>query len=202
VPVVFGIDPGITNLGVALIALDGAVRVRKLRVTCEDDDGSVVSDFLRCRAMELALYTWLSENLPRVRRVVCAGRAVNDPVVCVEGPSFGRHPKGSIQAGMLHAAVHGALLRCRHAVVIVVPPTVLKKYVTGKGNASKEAMLEGILLRWFRQGAAPGFGSQDLYEAYALARLGQDAVTGTKEWLQKAIYVYQVSEDTFERIYG
>lgn len=47
-----------------------------------------------------------------------------------------------------------------------VEPTVLKKFVTGKGNAKKDIMIKEILKKW-----KVDFNSNDLADAYALARL-------------------------------
>jgi crossover junction endodeoxyribonuclease RuvC len=49
-----------------------------------------------------------------------------------------------------------------------VPPTVLKKWTTGKGNSDKDAMATYVQNRW-------GFKNEnsDIIDAYALARLGQ-----------------------------
>ena len=61
-------------------------------------------------------------------------------VVAVEGPSL--HSKG--QAGMISAAeVRGvARLAARHAIGedrwVEIPPSSIKKYATGKGNAGKD----------------------------------------------------------------
>jgi crossover junction endodeoxyribonuclease RuvC len=53
------------------------------------------------------------------------------------------------------------------------PPTLLKKFTTGKGNSNKKAIAEVVLSRW-------GFSSKsdDVVDAYALARLGQALVSG------------------------
>jgi crossover junction endodeoxyribonuclease RuvC len=50
----------------------------------------------------------------------------------------------------------------------VCPPTQLKKWTTGKGNAKKPDMAASVLDRW-------GFtsASDDIVDAFALAKLGQ-----------------------------
>jgi len=55
---------------------------------------------------------------------------------------------------------------------VEVPPTSLKKFVTGKGNAKKDLMLLGVYKRW-------EFDTEDDNEAdaYALAQFGR-ALTG------------------------
>lgn len=48
---------------------------------------------------------------------------------------------------------------------IIVSPTVLKKYVTGKGTASKEQMLAGVEAKW-----GVKFADHNLADAYSLAQ--------------------------------
>jgi Holliday junction resolvasome RuvABC endonuclease subunit len=52
-----------------------------------------------------------------------------------------------------------------------VPPTVLKKWTTGKGNSDKVVVGQHIEKRW-------GFRNEnsDIMDAYALARLGQSSI--------------------------
>lgn len=47
---------------------------------------------------------------------------------------------------------------------LVVPPTVLKKYTTGKGTAKKGEMVEAVNSRW-----QAGIKNDNLADAYALA---------------------------------
>lgn len=53
------------------------------------------------------------------------------------------------------------------------PPTSLKKWVTGKGNAKKEDMAHHVFERW--QYKSP---SDDITDAYALAMLGKAVLSG------------------------
>lgn len=48
-----------------------------------------------------------------------------------------------------------------------VPPTTLKKWVTGKGTANKAAMADAVLARWGYQSP-----SDDIVDAVALAQVG------------------------------
>lgn len=61
-----------------------------------------------------------------------------------------------------------AALSARSHNWIEVPPTVLKKWTTGRGNASKDEMRLAVKERW-------GFTSEshDVVDAYALAQMGQ-----------------------------
>ena len=52
--------------------------------------------------------------------------------------------------------------------VVLVSPATLKKFVTGKGNAKKDAMAEHALRRWGHT-----FDTDDECDAYCLYRLGE-----------------------------
>jgi crossover junction endodeoxyribonuclease RuvC len=51
--------------------------------------------------------------------------------------------------------------------VVIVPPSTLKKYVTGKGNANKVAMVAAVKERWGQE-----FKDHNAADAYSLAKLG------------------------------
>lgn len=89
--------------------------------------------------------------------------------VCMEGyasaSKFGRE-----QAGELGYAVKRTLrFHGMHGVYpTIVPPTALKKFVTGSGTAKKNEMLLGVYKRWGME-----FSDDNLADAYALARLAE-----------------------------
>lgn len=61
-----------------------------------------------------------------------------------------------------------AMLTNRCDTVVEVPPQSLKKFVTGKGNAEKSAMMMHVLKRWGHTSE-----NDDCADAFALAKLGQ-----------------------------
>lgn len=54
---------------------------------------------------------------------------------------------------------------------LVVPPTVLKKYVTGKGTAKKDAMVLAVNDKW-----QAGIKNDNLADAYALAHYSRSVI--------------------------
>ena len=82
------------------------------------------------------------------RLVVSAGYPIEGyPCsICIEGLAFGARDTGQERAGLWYRLVdeleNGG---CR---VIVVPPTSLKKFVTGAGNAEKSMMVREVFRRW------------------------------------------------------
>jgi len=52
--------------------------------------------------------------------------------------------------------------------IVLVPPTILKKFVTGKGNAEKNIMILHIYKKWKRE-----FSDNNQADAFALAKFGE-----------------------------
>lgn len=75
-------------------------------------------------------------------------------------------------SGMLHGAVRVALME-HEMRVMLVPPAVLKRYATGKGNASKSEMLAEAVRRFGYQGA-----DHNEADALWLRDLGLSIVSG------------------------
>lgn len=51
---------------------------------------------------------------------------------------------------------------------VLVPPTVLKKFVTGKGNSDKSIMIKEVYKRW-----GADINDDNIADAYGLARIGR-----------------------------
>lgn len=188
-----GIDPGFGKGKLGLAALrDEQSSVQAYGVDILKDIAGTLADTLRAEQIKDFVYRWINDftNKPLIVDGIC----INAPVIVIEAPAFGRQPARSVQTGVLHSALYRAILSLKYAHTIVVPPTVLKKYVTGKGNASKELMMESIIRKWF-SGNVPFFGTQDLYEAYALAEFGRFLVTKTKDKKLKAsVDAYEINK--------
>lgn len=90
-------------------------------------------------------------------------------VIVIEGYAYGAqsrsHAIGEL-GGVIKLALYEMGLSC-----VVVPPTTLKKYTTGKGNAQKSLMLKKVYTRW-------DFDTENdnIADAYALARFGSEYV--------------------------
>lgn len=64
-------------------------------------------------------------------------------VAIVEAPAYHGHPLAMIRLGQAAGVLHVALHRL-NVTVIEVPPSRLKRYATGKGNADKDAMAAAL----------------------------------------------------------
>ena len=90
-------------------------------------------------------------------------------VVVIEGYSFGSQGRSVYQIGELGGVVRREFWR-RRIPFIEVPPSTLKKYTTGKGNANKDAMLAAAIRRFGFAGV-----SNDEADAFLLWCMAMDA---------------------------
>ena len=126
---VMGLDLSLTGTGIALIGDSG---IRTGLLTSKGTKADTLED----------RFTRLQTIVNQIR-----AHAPENALIVVEGPSFasvgGAHHDRS---GLWWLVV--AQLQLDHYTVVTVPPTVLKKYVTGKGNASKDDVLLAVDRRY------------------------------------------------------
>jgi crossover junction endodeoxyribonuclease RuvC len=91
-------------------------------------------------------------------------------LVVVEGPAMGSNT-GHMhdRSGLWWLVVHG--LRGRGISVVEVPPSCLKRYATGKGNASKGEVIEAVTRRFPEVETG---GDDNRCDALVLAAMGHD----------------------------
>lgn len=140
--VVVGIDPSLTHT-----VMHGPGTRASIQTRPKDYPHGIA----RLAAIRDRLETWLA--------------AITPGVAYVEGYAYGaRYNREAL--GELGGVVRLALADLQWSVV-VVPPTMLKKFVTGAGNGEKDHMMREIWKRW--QYDATDNNDAD---AYALMRLG------------------------------
>lgn len=88
-------------------------------------------------------------------------------LVVMEDFSFGSKGSALFQIAGLGYLIRHWLWK-ENIDFILVPPTVLKKFVTGVGNSDKNVMLKEIYKRW-----AADINDDNIGDAYGLARLGK-----------------------------
>ena len=91
-------------------------------------------------------------------------REAEPEAVFIEGYSLGSRGRA-----VFDTAEFGGLLRFQLLPFLVyeVPPTTLKKFTAGKGNAGKTAVVAALTHRY-----GVMFGTDDEYDAFGLAKLG------------------------------
>jgi hypothetical protein len=95
-------------------------------------------------------------------------------MVFIEGYAFGAKGSSGISLGELGGVTRLAL----HDLTIPyieIPPTQLKKFVTGKGGAPKDIMLKEVYKRW-----GADFNDDNIADAFSLVQLGR-GLTNTQE---------------------
>lgn len=129
---VVGLDVSLTSTGVATIVAVDRIVVRRVASKGSKD----------------ASLDARSRRLDILRRTLCQVAAGADLVV-IEGPSFGQTRQGGQhdRAGLWWLVV-GRLVESHGITVVEVPPACVKKYATGKGNASKDQVLAAVVRRY------------------------------------------------------
>lgn len=89
-------------------------------------------------------------------------------LVLIEGPSFMSKGGSNWDRAGLWWAVVDLLMLDQHRVAIA-PPTVVKKFAAGKGNADKTAVAGGIVRLW---GEACKASNDNEYDALTMATMG------------------------------
>jgi crossover junction endodeoxyribonuclease RuvC len=113
--------------------------------------------------MGIARLNWLCKAVSSVLK------KHNPTEVFIEGYSYMSKGRSIVDLGEL-GGLYRMILARRWAGYYEIPPTSLKKFITGKGNAKKQILLEQTFRKW-------GLGSEILtddnqVDAYGLARFG------------------------------
>ncbi len=93
-------------------------------------------------------------------------------LVAIEGYAFAR-PNQAHQIGELGGVLRAMLFEHGFSILEVAPSAV-KKFATGKGNATKEKVAVGVYKRWGQE-----FRTNDEADAFVLAKIGQAYLCGT-----------------------
>lgn len=162
--VVIGIDPSLTATGIVVLR-----------------DGEV----------ELAEATKNRPELGTIKRAKLIREQINKNInhpsidtdlIVIEGFSYGSKGRSVFDIAYLGWRIREDLEAFRskyNTPWLEVPPTQLKQFATGKGNANKEIILQQVYKRW-------GYETHDnnIADAYALAQIGRaylgeaEALTG------------------------
>jgi crossover junction endodeoxyribonuclease RuvC len=100
-------------------------------------------------------------------------KKVKPELVALEAYSFGSRAGQAFSIGEL-GGVAKVLLYELQVETILIPPTCLKKFITGKGNAPKDVMLMKTLSKYKRE-----FTDNNLCDAFGLAMMGHAYLYGT-----------------------
>lgn len=137
-----GIDPGLTNLSL--------VGVEKESVVYQENFRSKKKGYERLLDIE--------------RKIRCVVDELSPGIIALEAYSFASKYH-SHQMGELGWAIRRNILDIEW---ILVHPTSLKKFATGKGNSPKDIILQQVYKRWGIE-----FTNNNIADAFVLAKIGQ-----------------------------
>ncbi len=148
-PKIAGIDPSLTRTGIAVSSAEPLPIVSAIKSKPQGQD----------LPERFARYSWLAD------KTMQAIEGAN--IVFIEGYSYGSRGRAVVTLGE-----YGGVLRSRlldeEMEVYEIAPTMLKQFVTGKGNAGKPAFISRLVKRWGVE-----FAGEDEYFAFGLWWFGQ-----------------------------
>ncbi len=147
--IIIGIDPSLTSTGICVMDEEGGILSTEA-VTSKFSGVKRLSDF---KKQVIAMCQYIAGLDQKT-------------VVFIEGYSF-----GSVGRKEFIAELGGTIrltLFEQEVEFIDVPPTVLKKYATGKGNADKVAVAVAVMKQYCKE-----FPTTDQTDAFVLAEIGR-----------------------------
>lgn len=144
--IILGIDPS-TKMGLVVLRRDGHM-INTTKIECFQ---SKLKGMPRLAEIGGKIIEYLDEHKP--------------DLICLEGYSFGS--KFNHEAMYSIGTVIRYFLWQKEYDYQLIPPTTMKKFVTGKGNSPKDLILKGVYKNW-------GFDTDNdnLSDAYGLALCG------------------------------
>jgi crossover junction endodeoxyribonuclease RuvC len=109
------------------------------------------------------------ERLLKIRDACTMAVTWGTSLVAIEGPSFMSGPMATAltQLSGLSYLVRAELYKSKFQFIIVAP-TTLKKFATGKGNCDKNVVMLEVYKRW-----GESFTDDNLCDAYVLAQIAR-----------------------------
>lgn len=155
--IVVGLDLSLSCTGLARVQSDGTIETFKIKPPAKLRDIDRLS-WIRHQVL------YLSQNAGWV--------VVEGPAFGAQGGQQGHHERAGLFWMVADSLRELPLMASESPVArIVVPPTSLKKYMTGKGNASKDQVLAAVINR-FREVPVD---DNNVADALSLAAMGRDA---------------------------
>lgn len=154
---VLGVDPSLTSSGLCILEADGYVPFTM-------KPKSTLRGAARLAWLRDSVEGFVVENCP------------SPTLICLEGYAYGAknqaHQLGEL-GGVLRVWIYEQGFAGQ---TVVIPPTLLKQFVTGRGNAKKEEVMRDAFKVWGVE------GSNDQVDAFALAAMGWSFLGGGPPW--------------------
>jgi len=158
-----------------------------------DKDGIVLSQLITSKPSGKDILKELKRLLGITKDIEKIIQKYKIKMVCIEGISYMSRNTGALtQLSGLNYFVR-QLLYNNGIEFKIIPPTVLKKYITGKGNSAKELML---LETYKRFGVS--FSDNNLCDAYGLAKIAYSCVYDDKKLTAFQIEIIKKIKTNYE----
>jgi crossover junction endodeoxyribonuclease RuvC len=138
-------------------------------IVCLNEEGKIEGQELIKSSADKIIEERLKSINDIILELIDIYKKGNSGIVYVEGLSFGAKGNAIMQLAGLHYLIRINLCLKDGLKYDIIPPTTLKKFTTGKGNAKKELMLLEVYKRWGIE-----FKDNNLADAYSLARMALD----------------------------
>ena len=155
---IIGIDPSLTSTGIVVL------RGNKVELAVTTKNKPALGTIDRVRLI--------------YERIVCVAESLTDgekwqapDLIVSEGFSYGSKGRSVFDIAYLGWRIREELERLRtedNIPWLEVPPSQLKKFATGQGNANKEIILQQVYKRWGVE-----FSDNNQADAYVLAQIGR-----------------------------
>jgi len=148
-----GIDPSLNATGITIINNNFDIIDKKLISTKKKDENYDIEK--RIIFITSTISNFLENHLKDLK------------LTLIEGISYGSTGDGAAQLAALNYYIRIFLYQ-KNIPYKEIPPTTLKKFVTGVGNCKKNLMLKEVYKKW-----GVDFTDDNICDSYGLARLGQ-----------------------------
>jgi len=148
-----GIDPSFSATGVVILDREGKVIKEEVISTKHDPNNQYDIETRMLYVVEKLNFVL---DYPEIK------------LTYIEEISFGSSGSGSDQLAALNYFIRVFLLQNKF-VFYTVPPTTLKKFITGNGQCKKNLMLKEVYKRW-----TVDYVDDNLCDAYSLSRFALD----------------------------
>ncbi len=154
--VILGIDPSLTGTGLARIDTDDVLTIETWTIASKGKADATLAQ--RCK---------------RLQQIAGTISLYDADLVVIESPSLGQARQGGTldRNGLWWLIVDGLYSR----PIVDIAPSTLKVYATGKGNASKGAVIEAATRRYSHVATD---GDDNRCDALVLAAIGHHLLTG------------------------
>jgi len=149
-PVVLGIDPSLTGFAITALGADGSYESAMYK----SHDRGVE------RLMDIAMWLRAKIDVLDLEGFPISDVAIEDSVVMSHSAVALGELHGIVRVSLFHSPVGKGKYPLR------VPPTMVKKYATDKGNAKKNEVMLGVYKKWGVE-----FSDDNLADSYVLARV-------------------------------